>query len=196
MLRIRLLSALFISLFFWTCGKKSSGNTPEPPPAPPAALVLRSWSIDENPSKSQYNNVSFSAPVKLVFSAPVDRSTVGNNVLLNSVAGTANTLNVAYSNGDSVLTITPAQPLAALTKYNLTVKTGLKSAAGGLLNTTIDFSIITALDPADKFPRISDDELLTLVQRQTFKYFWDFAHPVSGLARERNTSGDIVTSGG
>jgi len=38
--------------------------------------------------------------------------------------------------------------------------------------------------------------LLTLVQRQTFRYFWDFAHPTSGLARERNTSGDIVTTGG
>jgi hypothetical protein len=48
----------------------------------------------------------------------------------------------------------------------------------------------------DKFPVIADDSLLTLVQRQTFKYFWDFGHPVSGLARERNTSGDVVTSGG
>jgi hypothetical protein len=34
------------------------------------------------------------------------------------------------------------------------------------------------------------------VQRQHFKYFWEFGHPVSGLARERNTSGDLVTSGG
>ncbi|WP_310589873.1 glucoamylase family protein [Dyadobacter sp. CY343] len=48
----------------------------------------------------------------------------------------------------------------------------------------------------NKFPVISDEALLTLVQQQTFKYFWEFAHPVSGLARERNTSGDIVTSGG
>jgi hypothetical protein len=48
----------------------------------------------------------------------------------------------------------------------------------------------------NKFPIISDEALLTLVQQQTFKYFWDFAHPVSGLARERNTSGDVVTSGG
>ena len=47
-----------------------------------------------------------------------------------------------------------------------------------------------------KFPMISDEALLTLVQKQTFKYFWDFGHPVSGLARERNTSGDVVTSGG
>ncbi|HMO40288.1 MAG TPA: glucoamylase family protein [Saprospiraceae bacterium] len=43
---------------------------------------------------------------------------------------------------------------------------------------------------------MSDEELLTMVQAYTFRYFWDFAHPVSGLARERNTSGDLVTSGG
>ena len=44
--------------------------------------------------------------------------------------------------------------------------------------------------------RLSDEKLLDLVQHQTFKYFYDFAHPVSGMALERNTSGDIVTSGG
>lgn len=43
---------------------------------------------------------------------------------------------------------------------------------------------------------LSDDELLDMVQEATFRYFWDFAHPVSGLARERNSSGDVVTSGG
>ncbi|HMI03297.1 MAG TPA: hypothetical protein VK541_12480, partial [Pedobacter sp.] len=48
----------------------------------------------------------------------------------------------------------------------------------------------------DKFPRITDEELLTKVQQQTFKYFYDFGHPQSGMARERNTSGDLVTSGG
>ena len=43
---------------------------------------------------------------------------------------------------------------------------------------------------------MTDDELMDMVQEYTFRYFWDFAHPVSGLARERNTSGDVVTSGG
>ena len=52
------------------------------------------------------------------------------------------------------------------------------------------------IDSTNKFPVISDEALLTLVQKQTFKYFWDFGHPISGLARERNTSGDVVTSGG
>lgn len=42
----------------------------------------------------------------------------------------------------------------------------------------------------------TDDEMLDMVQQYTFRYFYDFAHPVSGLARERNTSGDVVTSGG
>jgi hypothetical protein len=48
----------------------------------------------------------------------------------------------------------------------------------------------------DKFPRVPDDELLTLVQRQTFKYFWEFGHPVSGMVRDRNTIPEYVTTGG
>ena len=43
---------------------------------------------------------------------------------------------------------------------------------------------------------MSDEQLLDMVQEYTFRYFWDFAHPQSGLSRERNTSGDIVTIGG
>lgn len=37
--------------------------------------------------------------------------------------------------------------------------------------------------------QLSDDELMTLVQKQTFRYFWDFAHPESGLAHERSNGG-------
>jgi hypothetical protein len=48
---------------------------------------------------------------------------------------------------------------------------------------------------------LADDALLDLVQRQTFRYFWDFAHPVSGLARERSNVRpdyglEAVTTGG
>jgi hypothetical protein len=42
----------------------------------------------------------------------------------------------------------------------------------------------------------TDDQLLDMVQEYTFRYFWDFAHPASGMARERNTSGNTVTTGG
>lgn len=43
---------------------------------------------------------------------------------------------------------------------------------------------------------LTDEVLLQKVQHQTFKYFYDFAHPVSGMARVRNSSGDTVTTGG
>lgn len=47
----------------------------------------------------------------------------------------------------------------------------------------------------------SDSALLDLVQYQTFRYFWDFAHPVSGLSRERSNKSfgygdETVTTGG
>ena len=50
-------------------------------------------------------------------------------------------------------------------------------------------------------PNLNDDQLLELVQRQSFRYFWDFAHPISGLARDRSnnsfsTKKDVVTIGG
>lgn len=48
---------------------------------------------------------------------------------------------------------------------------------------------------------ISDTALVGLVQKQTLRYFWDFAHPVSGMARERsnesfNYGKEVVTTGG
>jgi hypothetical protein len=48
---------------------------------------------------------------------------------------------------------------------------------------------------------ISDSALLDQVQKQTFAYFWDFAHPVSGMARERSNASfgygsETVTTGG
>ena len=41
------------------------------------------------------------------------------------------------------------------------------------------------------------EEILDTVQRQTLRYFWDFGHPTSGLARERsNATPHVVTTGG
>lgn len=55
-------------------------------------------------------------------------------------------------------------------------------------------------DTSYKFPEISDDELLTLIQKQTFKFFWDLAITESGLMPERfrptNPNSTNVTFGG
>ena len=45
-------------------------------------------------------------------------------------------------------------------------------------------------NPLNRPKDLSDSALLELVQKQTFRYFWDFAHPVSGLARERSNIAD------
>jgi hypothetical protein len=53
-------------------------------------------------------------------------------------------------------------------------------------------------------PKLSDDSLMTVVQKSTFQYFWDGAEPVSGMARERyhvdgvypDNDMNVVTSGG
>jgi hypothetical protein len=55
-----------------------------------------------------------------------------------------------------------------------------------------------------QFQKISDDSLLSLVQYQTFQYFWSGAEPISGMARERfhvdglypENDMNVVTSGG
>jgi hypothetical protein len=48
---------------------------------------------------------------------------------------------------------------------------------------------------------LDDETLLEIVQRQTARYFWEGAHPVSGLARDRQkttgcASNDLVAIGG
>ena len=56
-------------------------------------------------------------------------------------------------------------------------------------------------DPS-KLGSLPDEVLLDAVQRQTFRYFWEGAHPASGLAFDRRTAGkrartkDPVTIGG
>jgi hypothetical protein len=56
--------------------------------------------------------------------------------------------------------------------------------------------------PQPKRPKVLPDEtLIELVQRQTFRYFWEGAHPLCGLARDRtdlesDPEDDLVSMGG
>ena len=48
---------------------------------------------------------------------------------------------------------------------------------------------------------LTDEQLLEVVQQQTFRYFWDFGDPVSGLSRERSNvtrdyGNEVSTIGG
>ena len=101
---------------------------------------------------------------------------------------------VHYGQDHKTLVIRVDPKLDYYTLYTLYVEKG--PTLGVNLTSTYEYQILTSVDPSPKFPKISDEELLTLVQMRTFQYFWDYAHPVSGLARERLGSGDVVTIGG
>src|SRR5882757_5117426 len=45
-----------------------------------------------------------------------------------------------------------------------------------------------SIAPVGIIKNLPDTALLEIVQRQTFRYFWHFAHPVSGLSRERDNT--------
>ncbi len=187
-----ILFTLLVIVFIAGCTKK------EAPPKEPELFSISSVTINEqNENKSNlFFNVPDNPSIKLAFTAPVDKATVNNNILLVKNQGNGVPVTVSFENNDKTILIKPGQKLDALSKYTLTLTTGIQSANKTKLPVIATYDLITAIDSIDKFPRISDDELLTLVQKQTFKYFWDFGHPVSGMARERNTSGDLVTTGG
>ena len=45
-----------------------------------------------------------------------------------------------------------------------------------------------SIAPAGIIKNLTDDQLLELVQKQTFRFFWHGAHPYSGLALERSNT--------
>ncbi len=134
--------------------------------------------------------------IKITFSDAINTTTAASSVTLVDNNSNLVPLTLNYANNDSAVVVNSSSPLSYISKYTLNVSTSLKSTDGGSLLSAVTLNITTAIDSTDKFPVISDDSLLTLVQKQTFGYFWDFGHPVSGMARERNTSGDEVATGG
>jgi hypothetical protein len=65
----------------------------------------------------------------------------------------------------------------------------------GVYNNGLSLSELSPSVCAQTVP-MSDEQLLDMVQQYTFRYFWEHAHPVSGMARERFNSGNVVTTGG
>lgn len=128
------------------------------------------------------------------FSGSLNIATAQQAISLTGAAGTVGLQVEVAADGRSMI-LESSAPLKDFTKFTLRVSDALIGADGEGFNGWEKILYTTAANQP-KFPVIGDDELLTLVQRQTFGYFWDFAHPASGMARERNTSGNLVTSGG
>lgn len=187
---------IFFILFFTIYGISSCKKTPAEPPVvtPPAALTITSSTIN-NVIFADNAGINNKPVISFKFSQPVKASTVNSSIILSGANSDA-LFTSTLSNGDSVVTIQPAG-LSYLTKYTVSLSTSLESKEGGKLSSAQTRIFATGIDSLGKFPAISDNALLDTIQKRTFKYFWDFAHPVSGLAREGSKhAANIVTSGG
>jgi hypothetical protein len=167
------------------------------PPVVPGSFTSTSFSLNDTIINNFINyNVNNKPVLKFSFSAPIDKTTISSAVSFIGSDGTTVQLNYTYENGDSTFVIQPNSVLSPLTKYSVKVDTSLHSFSHVSLNKPINVILSTAIDSTDKFPQITDSTLLTLVEQQTFKYFWDFGDPTSGMARERNSDLVTVTTGG
>jgi len=179
---------MFVWVLVYVSCSKSSGPSPNP-----SSLSVSSFTVNGNNQGNIYHDLN-QLNLRFVFSSPLDKSSVPAAVTLKTFSGGSVTQTQQFEN-DSTL-IVQATTLTPLTGYRFEISTALKNTSGGNLQNAVALNLYSAIDSTDKFPRISDSALLTLVEQQTFKYFYDFGHPVSGLARERNTSADVVTTGG
>jgi hypothetical protein len=185
------LLGLAVAGFFFSCKKNSgNGNT--------SSTFIVTYTINGvNNGTSNYTNVSANPAFVFSFTSPVQQSSLAANFSLLDNLNNPVTVNIAMQRNDSEAIVTPSKSLGTFSKYNLAISSGLTSVTKATLLDPVSISFSTTIDSSNKFPPIADTALLTLVQQQTFKYFWDFGHPVSGMARERdNGDNDVVTTGG
>ena len=191
-------SLLLLTSFLWctlSC-KKGGGDNPVPPTPLAHDFNTGNWYVNSISNSNDYTNSSLSPIIRIEFSNALNRTTTAAGILMGDPNGNAISFSASYEKGDSIVVLQPGSPLMHLTRYTLSINNQLRSKDGGKYIGQDVISILTKIDSTAKYPVLPDTALLTLVQRQTFKYFWDFGHPVSGLARERNSSGETVTSGG
>jgi hypothetical protein len=179
---------LCVVTIFISCKKKNTGSNSSGP------FNMVSIAINNKTGGSQFN-VSRTPVITATFSDAVDINSVAANVLLQQ-NGTTVPVNYTYLNNDSTISFQPVTTLKALTSYVVSVSTNLTSIKNIKLSSASKTTFTTQLDSSNKFPLITDSALLTLVQQQTFKYFWDFGDPTSGMARERNSDQTIGATGG
>lgn len=185
--------SIFYLLFFSLLGLASCSKEPTQQEDTTKKAVI--FSAQVNGMRMTASKAVEGVPVddvvfELEFSTEIDIEKFDPSLIVFS----GGELEVSPGENAKILRLKPVKPLSTFTTYTLNILA--LDQLGVSVAEAYRYIIVTALDTSDKFERISDEELLTLIQERTFKYFWDYAHPVSGLSRERLNSGDIVTSGG
>ncbi len=180
------LAYLFIScIVVFACSKDKITPGPD--------FRLEEISIGGEKNLEYYSQIDPKITIILRFSDKADINTINSNISILDKNRTRVPITIDVKNNPE---ISIGATLLSFSDYQLIINTGLKSEKEVSIFTGKSYSIETGMDMSDKFPRITDDQLLDLVQRNTCKYFIEFGHPVSGMARERTTSANTVTTGG
>lgn len=138
-------------------------------------------------------DVPLNFSVKLNFSSPIDRESIRQ--AFNLVGFESLLLTFRFEEDDKTVFVENSSSLDDFKKYTIIISNELLGAQEETF-AGYEETFYTQLSKDPKFPVISDEDLLTKVQEQTFRYFYDFAQQPSGMIRERNTSGSLVTTGG
>jgi len=158
-------------------------------------LQIVSVTIDEKEGQDAgtLTGISLSPKLSVRFSIPINPASLQDAIHLTGPNAPA--MQYSLSQDGYIVEAISSTPLDDLKKYEISLPATIQGVHGETFN-GFSKSFYTGAEEAPDFPIISDEELLTKLQQQTFSYFWDFAHPSSGMARERDTSGDLITSGG
>lgn len=156
-------------------------------------LVLQSILGDGKTMKPTNNErISLQPEIQLTFAETVLLDELKSKCTLSD----SKNQKLLFSTSDNkTFVVKPETKLSGLTKYTFSISNTLVSEKKHLF-AGFTASLTSTWDSSPKFPTITEEELLTLVQRTTFKYFWDYGHAVSGMARERNDDSETVTTGG
>lgn len=150
---------------------------------------------DKNFEAFEYiQDIDFEVSIEVDFNRLLQQNDLSEAVYL-STGGNIADIGYSLSEDKKTLKVDNTSPLDYYRPYTFRLRDELAGNSGWTFD-GFENSFFTRLDSTNKFPVITDEELLTKIQQQTFTYFWDYAHPVSGLARERKGSGNTVTTGG
>ncbi|MEP1893267.1 MAG: Ig-like domain-containing protein, partial [Cyclobacteriaceae bacterium] len=153
-------------------------------------ITIDGISVDKD---ERIKDVSRSPEIQMIFSEPVTVADLTNQIEVK-LGSLKPTYELSQVSGNT-LKLKVTEELLGYREYTLAISDELTNSENKPFE-GYSLEFFTKLDSTLKFTEITDDLLLTKIQEQTFKYFWDFAHPSSGLIRERNTSADLVTIGG
>lgn len=145
------------------------------------------FNTNQTPENINFENIS----IAVTFSDAIPDQNLGQYFSLIPYAQSIASL----SADQKTVTVINQNKLDYYARYTFYISNQLTSI-DGLTFSGFSNQFMTGLNPSYKFPLISDEELLDKVQLHTFRYFYDYGHPVSGLTRERKGSGETVTIGG